>query len=689
MEQTPKNLLKNHYDKKQQVLATIDTALDYKWIAEDQANEIKRRIEDNILTIGVIGQMKSGKSTFLNTFVFEDDVLPSATTPMTAALSVITYGEEKSIEAEFYTKEEWEEQKAIAQSHYDESQEFSIKAAKIKAARELVENNRFSETELKELLGKKQTDNISQLIEYVGAKGKYVAITKAVKIYYPLEYLKGVEIVDTPGFNDPIVSREERTKDFLKNADVVLLLLYAGRPFDETDHNILFENVRESGIGKLIIGINKYDIAYETGEDTDNITKYVIDQVKKAAEKVGDETLKGIINEVTPIPISASMSLLSQLPMSKIQSVGEYKHAWQRLTDIFEISSQPELRQCSLIDRLFSSISTVISEEKENIMLRKPLNLIMVMGEKIKSDLIKSIHQNSQLIENLNASGDEIEDKLRYLNKLKRKLDLKIENFRIDSSSTTIGIVTKGKYNCEDIVDELHNRIDRRLEKVKRTSSLNENINSIDKEITHTLERELYRAIDEILRQVEKKMFDDSALFMDDTSTLFKHYIKDFEIEQILNPLKANLQLSCDVESIKEDPLKESESSISIIEVIAGILSIPRKILFDNKLGQLIFGVEDFKNNLRSAFNEIKDAILKKIDDIFNAINSERSRKTDFIREVLFTEIIAPLTEQIEEIQSGKINKEEAIKLATNQIEEDTKQLDIINQQIITIKNLV
>lgn len=683
MEQTPKNLLKNHYDKKQQVLATIDTALDYKWIAEDQANEIKRRIEDNILTIGVIGQMKSGKSTFLNTFVFEDDILPSATTPMTAALSVITYGEEKSIEAEFYTKEEWEEQKAIAQSHYDESQEFSIKAAKIKAARELVENNRFSETELKELLGKKQTDNISQLIEYVGAKGKYVAITKAVKIYYPLEYLKGVEIVDTPGFNDPIVSREERTKDFLKNADVVLLLLYAGRPFDETDHNILFENVRESGIGKLIIGINKYDIAYETGEDTDNITKYVIDQVKKAAEKVGDETLEGIINEVTPIPISASMSLLSQLPMSKIQSVGEYKHAWQRLTDIFEISSQPELRQCSLIDRLFSSISTVISEEKENIMLRKPLNLIMVMGEKIKSDLIKSIHQNSQLIENLNAPGDEIEDKLRDLNKLRRKLDLKIENFGIDTSSTTIGIINKVKYNCEDIVDELHNRINRKLEKA--TGDLSVLKNSVENEIKHTIERELYRTLDEMQQQVVKKKIDDSAYFIDETILLFNRYIKDFEIEQILNPLKANLQLFFDIESIKDISIGENKRLI--IETIVNIRRFFPPILL---LGGLsIFGGENFKHNMREAFKKTKEAILKRIEDIFKDINSKQSEATDFIREVLFAEIITPLTEQIEEIQSGKINKEEAIKLATNQIEEDTKQLDIINQQIITIKNLV
>lgn len=51
--------------------------------------------------------------------------------------------------------------------------------------------------------------------------------------------MKGVEIVDTPGFNDPVVSREERTKEFLKRADVVLMMLYAGRAFDSTDRDIL------------------------------------------------------------------------------------------------------------------------------------------------------------------------------------------------------------------------------------------------------------------------------------------------------------------------------------------------------------------------------------------------------------------------------------------------------------------
>ena len=148
------------------------------------------------------------------------------------------------------------------------------------------------------------------------ADGKFVSITKSVTIYYPEEYLKGVEIVDTPGFNDPIVSREERTKEFLNKADVVILMLYAGRPFDATDRDILFKNVRQCGIGKVLIGINKYDIPFANGEYEDEIKNYVVEEINKACRTCEDDTLNDILKETTPIPLSAEMALLSKLPMS-------------------------------------------------------------------------------------------------------------------------------------------------------------------------------------------------------------------------------------------------------------------------------------------------------------------------------------------------------------------------------------
>ena len=240
----------------------VEKARKYGWIDARRKKEIIDKLNNDVLTIGVIGQMKCGKSTFLNSFVFENDILPAATTPMTAALSIITYGPEEKIVAEFYSKSEWEEQKMQAVRPLEQVAGNTLEESKVKAAKELVEKSIRLGVSLSSLLGKTQEDSLDNLIEYVGADGKYVSITKSVTIYYPKNYLKGVEIVDTPGFNDPIVSREERTKEFLKRADVVLLMLYAGRPFDATDRDILFKNVRQCGTGKVLIGVNKYDIPY-------------------------------------------------------------------------------------------------------------------------------------------------------------------------------------------------------------------------------------------------------------------------------------------------------------------------------------------------------------------------------------------------------------------------------------------
>ena len=48
--------------------------------------------------------------------------------------------------------------------------------------------------------------------------------TKAVQISLNNPNLKDLEVIDTPGVNDPIASREERTKALLKDCDVVFII---------------------------------------------------------------------------------------------------------------------------------------------------------------------------------------------------------------------------------------------------------------------------------------------------------------------------------------------------------------------------------------------------------------------------------------------------------------------------------
>lgn len=78
------------------------------------SREIRAKVEDSIKTdrllrIGIVGEVKAGKSTFLNALVFNgNQILPQAATPMTAALTKIVYSEKLRAEVEFYNKADWE-----------------------------------------------------------------------------------------------------------------------------------------------------------------------------------------------------------------------------------------------------------------------------------------------------------------------------------------------------------------------------------------------------------------------------------------------------------------------------------------------------------------------------------------------------------------------------------------------------
>ena len=77
-------------------------------------------------------------------------------------------------------------------------------------------------------------------------------------VYYPLDFLKELNIVDTPGTNAVIRQHEELTRDFIPRSDLVLFVTSADRPFTESERQFL-EHIREWG-KKIVFVINKGDI---------------------------------------------------------------------------------------------------------------------------------------------------------------------------------------------------------------------------------------------------------------------------------------------------------------------------------------------------------------------------------------------------------------------------------------------
>ena len=655
------NLFEEFQNKKNKLKSLALKAKDFGWIDENRCKELIDKLEKDILTIGVIGQMKCGKSTFLNSFVFEDTVLPAATTPMTAALSVITYGEQKKVVAEFYTNDEWEEQKAQAARSLDDVAGDTMAESKIKAAKELVSKASRLGSNLRDYLGKTKEDSFDNIIEYVGADGKYVSITKSVKIYYPKEYLKGVEIVDTPGFNDPIVSREERTKEFLKKADVVLMMLYAGRPFDATDRDIIFKNVSQCGIGKVLIGINKYDIPYCSDvnpEDEEQIKDYVKSEIAKACRESNDNTLSDILSEAEPIPLSAEMALLSELPMSKVNSEEALSFAWNRHCSNFCIGSQPEMRKWSHIDNLINAIRNLIDKEKSQILFAKPLNAIYAAGGKLKMDNENALNQKKAEITMLQSPDDDLEEREYNLSKACRRLEKKL-GFLEDSLNDDVRtLVNNGEDILEDLVDSACNKMENVVEtdfgRFTKVESLQP---KFDKIYSNLVNRDMKRKMKNLQDEGRRKFMSSIQDFFTDAEDFLLKYLPDIDTRDFIKDLQGKIKLDLDNVSLFSKG-GEEVTDADWLDIIDGILD-----KFFNGLSFGLVGAIEraFKHNstkigLLNFINSKRDSF--DCGDSLQGAFANKDKIINTIRQKLIEEMLNPLQEKVEEIRNDKANKE-------------------------------
>lgn len=216
--------------------------------------------EDRKLNIGIVGQVKAGKSTFLNTLLFNgEDVLPKAATPKTATLTKIEHAEENSILVEYYTADEWQLMEEKAQLNINEDT--------YNAARELMKMVRQNGIKPQKYIARGSdkfefatyTELMAHLNDYVGENGKYTPLVKSVTLHMDNDRLEGLSIVDTPGLNDPITSRTTRTREFMELCDVVFFLSQSSSFLDKSDWDLLSQQLPQKGVKKLVLIGSKYD----------------------------------------------------------------------------------------------------------------------------------------------------------------------------------------------------------------------------------------------------------------------------------------------------------------------------------------------------------------------------------------------------------------------------------------------
>ena len=480
---------------------------EYYWELEDQALRIEEKIRESLdegrrLRIGIVGEVKAGKSSFLNALLFNGrDILPKASTPMTAALTKVVHAEKPSAKIVFYSEGDWRVVKRKAEEYQEQleklyqeylksntiSSKIGFKKTKSReemkrilekkiafslvSCNELAEMAERSAIDITCYLGKEKElaagELQSDLENYIGANGAYTAIVKHVELRIP-DMPEEIEIVDTPGLNDPILSRSETTKKFLGMCDVVFLLSYCGQFLSQEDLSFMCETLPREGIRNVILVGSKFDSGLLDENKVTNL-KAAYHKVKAIYDRQAEENIDRCISSNCESEVL--QSLKQSLPPSYISSLfyscavkqeenRSYSEAEEmilrRLKEHFSDfqADSPLLFALSGIKRIKKEKLRPIMKEKEKIIQERNQEMIL-NHKKVLLKILENIYncavENRRSMEHENKNN--LEEKLRQMQLKLNSIQTEIQNIFISSAIEAEKFLNKMEVTIEEEID--------------------------------------------------------------------------------------------------------------------------------------------------------------------------------------------------------------------------------------------
>jgi len=246
--------------------------------------------------IAVIGQVKAGKSTFINGLVRIPGLLPTDVNPWTTAVTHLHFGRTDvppnvAAEFTFFDSNEWD-QLARGGGHIRELTQRLVPGFEPELLQKHVEamrrrsEDRLGAT-LRTLLGKKHAfpQITTEVLErYVCSglpsggsehKGIYSDIVKSADLYFSSnEFGFPTTIVDTPGTNDPFLVRDEITRRALESADIYVVVLTARQALSTADVALL-RILRGLHKERIAVFVNRVDELNDLTRDVRPIVEHV------------------------------------------------------------------------------------------------------------------------------------------------------------------------------------------------------------------------------------------------------------------------------------------------------------------------------------------------------------------------------------------------------------------------------
>jgi tRNA U34 5-carboxymethylaminomethyl modifying GTPase MnmE/TrmE len=262
---------------------------------------IPEKLSHQRFSIGITGVMNAGKSTMLNALLGQE-ILGTSVVPETANLTLIKYAKEPEAIVNYWRESEW--------------QQIEISGQTLEGIQAFVEE---TQAHLGEALGeyvtpegRRESVTIESLPSYTSAEhsDKRCNLVKSVELYHDLEFVQnGVEIVDTPGLDDPVIQREEITKEYLLECDLLCHLMNVGQSATEKDISFILDTLLYRNVAQLLIVITRIDTV--TQEELDEVIAYTKSSIQTTLEGLGKgREFASILERIDFIPIAGKMALL-------------------------------------------------------------------------------------------------------------------------------------------------------------------------------------------------------------------------------------------------------------------------------------------------------------------------------------------------------------------------------------------
>ena len=474
-------------------MVTDELILQFQSSVDDVISKLDSIMQEGRkLRLGIVGEVKAGKSSFLNALLFNGkDILPKAPTPMTAALTKVSYSEKPFAKIVFYNENDWnaviananiydeelnkmyQKYKSDMENKSKEQNKFNLNLGKnvpttnvpvkiktleefekdnrdriplqCRSCKELIDMARENNLNVSSLLGREKivegsADDeygyVSSLNEYVGSDGKYTPLVKYTEISFANKMVEGIEVIDTPGLNDPISSRSRVTKQFLIECDAVFLLGYCGQFLGAEDMGFILTSLPNEGIKKAMLIGSKLDSAilqYPSRSKPSfknaylgtirNCEAQARDNLNNCSINTYNEKIISQIKNSLPPTCISSVAYSASLQMRNGETLGEMEewmvNTFKRRFPDFKADAQTLFDLSGISDVRDTFENT--KKQKEEIIKEKISGLI-------ESQQAKFLHQIDDIYmqakNNLNdiENGD-CEQLARKLNDMKEKLD--------------------------------------------------------------------------------------------------------------------------------------------------------------------------------------------------------------------------------------------------------------------------